>query len=143
MLTGRGECGLFSGEEFFGVAFELFEEDAVLGDFGFDVSVGGAGDADADGAGGGVAGHADDADVVGEILAAELGADAGFGAEVVEFFFPTRVAEGAAAGAAGGGEGVVVAGGGEFDGFEVGFGAGAADDDGEMVGGACGGADVF
>ena len=101
------------------MAFELFEEDAVLGDFGFDVSVGGAGDADADGAGGGVAGHADDADVVGEILAAELCADAGFGAEVVDFFFPVEVAEGAAAGAAGGGKGVVVAGGGELDGFKL------------------------
>jgi len=61
-----------------GVGFELFEEDAVFGDFGFGLSVGGAGDADAYGAGGAVAGEADDADVEGEVFSAELCADADF-----------------------------------------------------------------
>ena len=87
-------------------------------------------------------GQADDADIVGEVFAAELGADAAVGAHVVDAFFPGEVAEGAAARAAGGGEGVEIAGGGELDGFEVRFGGGAADDDGEVVGRAGGGADL-
>ena len=55
MLTGGASSGCSSGRILFGVGFELFEEDAVGGDFAEDVAVGGAGDADADGAGGGVA----------------------------------------------------------------------------------------
>ena len=58
------------------VAVELLDEEAVLGDLRLDVAVGRAGDAHADRAGGAVARQADDADVVGEVLAAELGADA-------------------------------------------------------------------
>ncbi len=103
-LDRRGEFGLFGGEIFFGVGFELFEEDAVLGDFAFDVAVGGAGDADADGATGGMAGQADDADVVGEVFAAELGADAGCLGDRRDALFPLEIAEGAAAGGAGGGQ---------------------------------------
>ena len=51
------------------------QPDAVPVDFRFYVPVGTAGDADADGAGSAVAGHADDTDVVGEGFAPELGSD--------------------------------------------------------------------
>ena len=89
--TCGGEVlGLVSREELLGVGLELFEEDAVAGDLGLDVAVGGAGDADADGARGGVAGQADDADVVGEVLAAELGADAELLGELEDASSPGR-----------------------------------------------------
>ena len=60
---------------FGGVVFELFEKDAVARDLGLNVPVGGAGNTYADGAGGGVARHADNADIMAKIFAAELGAD--------------------------------------------------------------------
>jgi hypothetical protein len=58
-----------------------------------------------------------------------------------ERFSQFEVAEGAAVFVAGGGEGVVVFGGGELHGFEAVFGGGAADDEGEVVGRAGGGAE--
>ena len=82
-----------------------------------------------------MAGEADDADVEGEVLAAELGADAGLLGELEELGLGLEVAEGAAALVAGGGEGVVVLCGRELDGLEIELGGGAADDDGEVVGG--------
>ena len=63
------------GDETPRIAVHLFEPDAVPVDLRLDVAVGGAGDAHPDRAGGAVARQADDADVVGEVFAAELGAD--------------------------------------------------------------------
>ncbi|MGC4014048.1 MAG: hypothetical protein QM755_05945 [Luteolibacter sp.] len=67
---------VFLGNEAAGILLELLEEDAVLGDLRLGLAVGGAGNADADRAGGAVAWQADDAHIEREILAAELRADA-------------------------------------------------------------------
>jgi hypothetical protein len=64
------------GQVFGRIGFQLFEEHAVGGDFGLDLAVGRAGHADSDGQRCAVAGQADDADIVAEIFAAELRADA-------------------------------------------------------------------
>ena len=129
-------------EEAAGVELEFLEEDAVLGDLGLDVAIGGAGDAHADGEGGAVAGQADDADVEGEVFAAELGADAGLARDVQDPGLPFEVAEGAAVFVAGGRQRIVIAGGGEFEGLHRRLGGGAADDEDEVVGRAGGGAEV-
>ena len=89
-----------------------------------------------------MAGQADDAHVEGEVLAAELGADAGLLGELEELGLELEVAEGAAALVAGGGQGVVVFRGRELHRLEVHFRGGAADDNGEVVGRAGGGAEV-
>ena len=57
------------------VGLELLEEDALGGDLAERLPVGRAGDRDRDRARGAVAGQPDDADVVAEVLAAELRAD--------------------------------------------------------------------
>ena len=125
-----------------GVVFELFEEDSFGGNFGSDVTVGGAGDAEADGAASGVAGQANDAYVVAEIFASKLSSNTGGSTHFEDAFFPFEIAVGAAGGVALGGEVVEVADGGEFDGFHGGFGGGSANDKGEVIGGAGGGTDV-
>ena len=71
-------AAIFVGDETAGIAVHLLDKEAVLGDLRLDVAVGGAGDRHPDRAGGAVAGETDDADVVGKVLAAELGADAEF-----------------------------------------------------------------
>src|SRR5205085_10314282 len=101
-----------------------------------------AGDADADRATGRVTAEADDADVVGEILAAELSADFGLLGHGEDALFPITIAEGAASGRAGGGEVIEVAAACELDGFERGLRGGAADHDGEVIRRAGGRADV-
>jgi hypothetical protein len=58
------------------VALQFFNPDTVAVDFGFDIAVSGAGDAHADRAGGAVARQANHADIVGEVFAAELRAEA-------------------------------------------------------------------
>ena len=74
-----------------GIRFELFEEDPVFGDFAEDLPVGRAGNAQTDGAGRAMPGEADDPHVVGEIFAAELGADSGFGTEFQYLLFEVEV----------------------------------------------------
>ena len=80
--------------------------------------------------------------VVAEVLAAELGADPHVPAELVDGFLHLQIAKGVARLRAGAGQAVEVAGGGQLDGLEGQFRAGAADDDGEVVGRAGGGADA-
>lgn len=58
------------------VGLQLLQEDALGGDLRDGLAVGGAGDRDGDRAGRAVTGQADDADIMAEVLAAELGADA-------------------------------------------------------------------
>lgn len=88
-----------------------------------------------------MAGEANDADVEGEVFAAELGTDADVAGDFEEFGFEFGVTKGLTVFIALSGEGVEVFGGGEFYGFEAGFGAGAADDEDEVVGRAGGGAE--
>jgi hypothetical protein len=78
------------------IGLKLLEEDAVPGDLALGLAVGRAGDAEADRQRGAVAGQADDADIVTEILAAELGADAGLLGQLVDLGFHFEVAEGVA-----------------------------------------------
>jgi hypothetical protein len=84
-----------------------------------DLAVGGAGDADADGAGRAVARQADDAHVVAEVLAAELGADADLAGSARGSAPRARRSRKAwPAAVAGGREVVEVAAGRELDGLE-------------------------
>ena len=63
------------GNETAGVVVEFLDPDAVAVDFALDVAVGRAAHAETYGAGGAVAGKTDDADVVGKVFSAELGAE--------------------------------------------------------------------
>ncbi len=85
-----------------------------------------------------MAGQADDADVVCEVFAAELGAEADFLGGFFELFFEFDVTEGVSQFVALCGEVVVVFDGGFFDGFEVFLGGCSADDEGDVVWGTCG-----
>ena len=123
-----------------GLRSSLLQPDPLLVDFCLDVAVGGAGDAHADRAGGAMARQADDAHVVGEVLAAELGADAEPVRRLEEFLLQFQVAEGPAVLVAMRGQCVQVLCGCELNGLEAGLGAGAADDEGEVIWGAGGGA---
>ena len=78
------------------VGLELLEEDAVGGDLAERLAVGRARHGDADRARRAVAGQADDAHVVAEVLAAELGADAGLLRELQHLGLQLEVAEGVA-----------------------------------------------
>ena len=123
------------------VGLELLEEDAVAGDLGFGLAVGRAGDADADRAAGAVARQADHAHVVAEVLAAELRADARLLRQLHDRGLQLEVADGVAALTAPGGQIVEVAAARQLDGLECELGRRAADDDGEMIGRAGGGAE--
>ena len=59
-----------------GIGFKLFQEHAIFGDFAECLTISRARYAQADGQRCAVAGQADDADIVAEIFAAELRADA-------------------------------------------------------------------
>ena len=80
-----------------------------------------------------VAGQADDAHVVAEVLAAELGADAGLLGELQHLALQLDVAEAVAEQAALGRQAVEVAGAGQLGGLHGHLGRRAADDDGEVV----------
>ena len=115
------------------VALELLEEHALGGDLGQRLAVGRAGHGDADRARGAVAGEADDPDVVAEVLAAELGADAELLGELQHLGLHLEVAEAVPAGGALGGEGVEVAGRGQLGRLHRELGRRSADDHGEVV----------
>ena len=123
----------FFGDQAGGIVVELFNPDAFFVDLALDVAVGGAGDAHADRAGGAVARQADDADVVGHVLAAELGAEADLPGFFEELLFELDVAEGAGGFVAGGGQTVIVVAGGELHREHRAFGGGAADHEGDVV----------
>ena len=131
------------GDEAAGVVVEFLDPDAVAVDLALDVAVGRAAHAEAYRAGGAVAGKTDDADVVGKVFTAELCAESDVTGLFEQAGFELYVAEGTAGFVAGGGERVVVVGGGELDGEHGLLGAGAADDDGDVVGRTSGGAEGF
>jgi hypothetical protein len=131
------------GDEAPRVVIEVLDPDPLPVDASLDVAVGRAGDAHAHGAGGAVAREPDHADVVGEVLAAELGPDAQLVGCLEELRLQLQVAEGDALRAAGGGQAVVVAGRGELHRLEVGLRRGAADDGRDVVRRAGGRAQVL
>ena len=112
----------------------MVEEDALFGNFGFDVAVGRATYADADGARRRVARSADHPHVVYEVFAAELGADTALPADLEDFLFPLQVAEAASAFVTRGGQLVEVTCRSLLDGRQTHFGRRAADADGQVVG---------
>lgn len=80
------------------VALQLLQEDALGGDLRRRLAVRRAGDRDGDREGGAVAGEADDADVVAEVLAAELRADADLLRQFEDLLLQRLVAEAVAQG---------------------------------------------
>jgi hypothetical protein len=101
------------------IGLKLLEEDAVPGDLALGLAVGRTGDAEANRQRGAVAGQADNADIMTEILAAELRADAHLLGQLVDFGFHFEVAESVARIRAAGGQFVEIAGRGELDRLEV------------------------
>lgn len=85
--------------------------------------------------------QADDAYIEREVFAAKLGTDAALASGLEHLGFEFDIAEGAAVFVAGGGKAVVILRGGEFDVFHRRFSRGAADDEGQMVRRARGGAE--
>ena len=129
------------GQEPGRVALELFEEHAVGGDLGLGLAVGRARNGDGDGQRGAVSRHADDAHVVAEVLAAELGADAELLAQLQHLGLELDVAIGVAERRTLLGERVVVAGAGHLGRLERQLGRRTADDHREVVRRAGGGAE--
>ena len=81
------------GHVFRRIGFKLLEKDAVPGDLALGLTVGGTRNPDADGQRRAVARQADDAHIVAEVLAAELGANAGCLGQLVDFGFHFQIAE--------------------------------------------------
>ena len=75
------------------VTIHLFNEQAVFGDLGLDVAVGRAGNGHTEWAGCAVAGQTDNPNVVGEVFAAELGADAELLCRLLELLLEFDIAE--------------------------------------------------
>ena len=121
------------GDEFGGIAVHLLNPDTVGIDLGLDVAVCAAAHAHADGAAGTVAGQAHHADVMGQVFAAELGAQANLLGFLQEFLFQVYVAEGAAGLVTGGGQVVVELDAGQLHGEEVLFGRCSANHKGDVV----------
>mmetsp|Transcript_107968 Transcript_107968/g.287454 ORF Transcript_107968/g.287454 Transcript_107968/m.287454 type:complete len:685 (+) Transcript_107968:206-2260(+) len=116
---------------------QILEEDALLRDLGLRLPVRGAGDADADRAGGAVPGQPDHPHVVHEVLPSVLGADAGVLRELLDLLLPLQVSERPAPDAAGGGEAVQVLATRQLHRLQRHLGRQAADHEREMVGRAC------
>ncbi len=121
------------------IALQLLNPDAVAVDFGFDVAVGGAGDAHADRTGGAVARQADHPDIVGEVFAAKLRAEAEVLRFLQQFLFKLHIAERLTVLVAFGRQAIVVAGRGQLDGLQRRFRRSPADDKGDVVRRAGGG----
>mmetsp|Transcript_73891 Transcript_73891/g.159828 ORF Transcript_73891/g.159828 Transcript_73891/m.159828 type:complete len:518 (+) Transcript_73891:377-1930(+) len=115
------------------VVLQLLAEDALLGDLREDLPVRTAGDTEADGAGGTVAGKAHHADVVRKVLAAELRSNTEVLADLQRLVLPLEVAESTAAHGTGGGQVVVVLGARELHGLEADLGGCASDHEGHVV----------
>ena len=129
------------GQEPRRVAFELLEEDAVAGDLAERLTVGRAGHRHRHRAARPVAGQADDAHVVAEVLAAELGADPGALGELEHLALEVEVAEPVAGRRAGRRQRVEVVRRRQLGGLHGELGRRPADDDGEVVRRAGGGAE--
>ncbi len=127
MLLGR------LGQVLRRIGLELLQEHAVGRDLGEDLAVRPARHADADRQAGTVARQADHPDVVAEILAAELRADAEHCGQLVDLPFHLEVAEGVARLAAWVGSVSSQRVEASLTVLSVSFGRGAADDDGEVV----------
>ena len=116
-----------------GIVVHLFNPYTVLVDFTLDVAVGRAADAESHRAGGTVTRQADDTHVVGEVFAAELGAEPNAVSFLEDALFEFHIAEGASRLVARGGQAVVVVGRSELHGEQVALGRSAADDEGDVV----------
>ena len=115
------------------VGLELLEEHALRRDLAQRLPVGRAGDGDGHRAGRAVPGEPDDADVVAEVLAAELGADAEGLGELEDFFLQLQVTEAVRAHRALGGQIVEVVRRGVLRRLERELRRRAADDDGQVI----------
>ncbi|MNS78425.1 hypothetical protein D3C72_1120410 [compost metagenome] len=110
------------------VAFQFFDPDTVAVDLRFDVAIRRTGDAHSDRARRTVARQTNDADVVGEIFAAELRAEAQVLRFDQQFLFKLNVAERLTVFVPFRRQTVIVFRGRQFDGFQGTFRRGAADD---------------
>ena len=110
------------GHETDRIVVQGFEPDTVLIDLTLDVAVGTAGDSETDRTGRTVTGQTDDTDIMGEVLAAELGSEPDVAGSLEKLLLQLDVAECAAELVSGGRQVVVVFGGGELYGLEVGLG---------------------
>ena len=102
-----------------GVGFQLFQEDAFLGDLALGLTICGARHADADWQRCAMARQADNTHVMAEIFAAELRADAQRLGQLVDFGFHFQIAERVAGFRTRRRQAVEIARGGELDGLEV------------------------
>ncbi len=129
-----GEIGRVDlGQEACRVGLELFEEDPVGGDLGLGLTIGRAAHGEPDRQRGAVARQPDHANVVAEVLAAELGPDAERLRDLQHLGLHLEVSECMAAGGARGGQGVVVAGRCQLGRLDRQLGRRAADDQTEVV----------
>ena len=116
------------------IVVQSFEPDTVLIDLTLDVAVRAAGYSEADRAGRTVTGQTDHADIMGEVLAAELGSEPDVAGSLEELLLQLDIAECAAELVTGGRQVVVILGRGELYGLEVGLSRGAAYDECDMIG---------
>src|SRR5947207_1641044 len=78
-----------------------------------------------------------------EVFAAKLGTNAALAGQCEDFFLKLKIPESPPASGAGGGEVVEISCRGQLDGFQAGFRGGAADDNGNVIRRAGGGAEVL
>ena len=140
-LGGIGMLARVGRNKAAGILLKLLNPDAILIDLGLGVAVRGTRDGEANRTRGTVTRQADDADVEGEPLAAELRADAELMRDLEELSLERDIAEGAAVLVTRRRERVVVMGRGQLDGLHGRLGGGAADDEREVIRRARGGAE--
>ena len=137
---GAAEASLVDiGHETGRIALQLLQEDAVTRDLAERLAVGRAGDAETDRQAGAMARKPDDADIVAEILAAELGTDPERLRQPVDLRFHRDIAKRLAQLGSPGRQRVEIARRGELDRFQSQFGRCPADDDRQVIGGTGGG----
>ena len=132
-LDGGLHIRSFLRQEAGRIFFKLFEENTVCGNFRLDVAVGAATHADTDRAGRRMARESNDAHVVHEVFAAELGTHAALLANFQDLLLPLQVAERATALVAAGRQVVEVTGRSLLYGREIRLGRRTADHDGQVV----------
>ncbi len=129
-LAGPAE---FFRNQFRRIGIHLLDPDAVGIDLGLDIAVCAAADAHTDGAAGAVAGQAHHTDVVGQVFAAELGAQTNLLGLFQKLFFQIDVTESTAGFVTRGGQVVVELDAGQLHGEKVLFGRCAADHESDVV----------